>query len=233
MERELKIVLEKEKFEQLLSQVERENFFLSWNFLLKKKEKFFMENLYFDTQEETLKKAGMALRFRKQNDEMFFTLKQSIKKQNFFEERRELELPYFLKTVSELPQPLFQRSYFLEVLKRDLLQEEKLFLQEFLSLLQSQALYCIAHLSFERKAFCFENQNLSVELSFDQGLLYSQTPFYEVECEFKKGNLSSFEQFVQDFLCVLGVEPNPYSKLKRYLDDKQVFLQKSDKNETI
>lgn len=233
MERELKIVLEKEKFDQLLSKVERENFFLTWNFLLKRKENFFMENLYFDTQEETLKKAGMALRFRKQNDEMFFTLKQTIKKQSFFEERRELELPYFQNNVSELPASLFQTSYFLDVLKRDLAQEERLFLQDFLSLVQGQEFFCIAHLSFNRKAFYLENQKFDVEISFDHGSLYSKTPFYEVECEFKQGDLDAFEHFAKDFLSLLQTEPNPYSKLKRYLDDKQTFLQMREKNETI
>lgn len=228
MELELKWLCSEEEWKMWLSRLSHKDFYAFSEEKIKDispMESFKVENFYFDTPTQSLKKEKMALRYRSQKGQALYTIKKTKSSSSAVEQREELERPYVFEKLD------FNTSFFEK--EHNLVEDEneKNLLSELLSLSQKEKFEKIAELVFERSILHLDFEHFKLELAFDHGLLYSGTPFFEVEFEFKDGQVDAFERFIRNLLQFTQKEACKASKLKRYLEDKAIYLEKiNEKN---
>lgn len=152
-----------------------------------------METAYFDDASRTLAGRQWMLRRRLENGDSLCTLKTPLPDGSRGEwEIRERDLP------------------------RALLQLVALGAPDELSTLGPLIQVCGAR--FLRRARLVAADGATFELALDQGVLLGggrELPFWEVELEYKSGDLAAFRRYCEAFAHAYGLEPEPRSKFAR------------------
>lgn len=161
-----------------------------------------MDATYFDTPDGILRERRIGLRLRRENEQSVCCMKARNAAQNGLHIHEEYECPAQTLTEGLSQLPLLGAP-------ADLCQ----------TLLKAE-LIPIARVRFERTPILWHAAAFSAELSFDTGYLANdrqETPFCEIECEYKSGDLAAFKSTCTVLAETFGLCAEAYSKLARAL----------------
>ncbi len=161
-----------------------------------------MDAIYFDTPEGMLREQKIGLRLRRENAETLCCMKLRNASENGLHVHEEYEC-----AADTLAEGLLQLP-------------AKGAPAALCETLAQACLLPIAQVSFLRHPILWEHGQFSAELCFDQGHFVNNgrdATFSEIECEFKTGDLSAFEQACTALAAQFALVPELRSKLARAL----------------
>ena len=162
-----------------------------------------MAAVYYDTPEGLLRRLGIALRIRRENDRSICCLKRTVRKEGALAEREEYETEAENLTEGFARLPAAGAP------------------AELCTLLAAQTFTELAGTWFTRKALLFRlhsPEEFTAELAADAGFLGGNgrmLPFSEIELELKSGDAASFHRFAEAIAGAFALTPEPASKLAR------------------
>jgi inorganic triphosphatase YgiF len=159
-----------------------------------------MTAVYYETPEHTLRKQGIALRLRQENEHSVCCMKRTLQKEGALavREEYETEAPDIRTGLQKLPDAGAPK--------------------ELCIFLAAQTFTEFARTEFTRQWFLLDAGAFTAELAVDAGKLGNSgnmEPFGELELELKTGDPAAFTAYAEQFQKEYALTPQPLSKLAR------------------